>query len=99
MSDAQHRPGHRVWHALREHATHWAIGGVLIAATGLAPEEWLARALDDLRIPGNALHQKARRGECRAGKVAGGQAAGGMPGLTAHRLRRRERAAPYTRRP
>jgi hypothetical protein len=33
----------RLWRALREHATHWAVGGLLIAATGFAPEEWFAR--------------------------------------------------------
>jgi len=41
---------------VREYATHWAIGGVLIALTGFAPEEWLGRALDALRIPSSALH-------------------------------------------
>jgi adenylate cyclase len=45
-----------VWEHVREHATHWAIGGVLIALTGFAPEEWLGHALDGLRIPSGALH-------------------------------------------
>ena len=46
----------RLWDALREHATHWVIGGVLIAATGFAPEEWLARTVEHLHVPENALH-------------------------------------------
>jgi adenylate cyclase len=46
----------RVWHALREHATHWVVGGALIAATGFAPEEWFARTVEHLHIPENALH-------------------------------------------
>jgi adenylate cyclase len=41
---------------LREHATHWVIGGLLLALTGLAPEEWLARAVDGLHVPANVLH-------------------------------------------
>jgi adenylate cyclase len=44
------------WHSLREHATHWAVGGVLIAATGFAPEEWFARTVEHLHLPENALH-------------------------------------------
>src|SRR6185437_5463566 len=54
MSEAHHRPSG--WHALREHATHWVIGGVLIAATGFAPEEWFARTVEHLHIPENVLH-------------------------------------------
>ena len=48
-----HKP---IWHGLREHATHWVIGGLLIASTGLAPEEWLARTVHGLNIPDNILH-------------------------------------------
>src|SRR5689334_2434580 len=44
------------WHSLRDHATHWAVGGILIAATGFAPEEWFARTVEHLHLPENALH-------------------------------------------
>jgi adenylate cyclase len=54
MSETHHRPP--FWHALREHATHWVIGGALIAATGFAPEEWFARTVEHLQIPAKALH-------------------------------------------
>jgi hypothetical protein len=30
MTEAHQSAGHRCWHALREHAARWAIGGVLI---------------------------------------------------------------------
>jgi TolB-like protein len=53
---AAHGPGAKLWHALREHATHWVIGGVLIAATGFAPEEWFARTVEQLNLPENVLH-------------------------------------------
>jgi len=45
-----------VWHALREHVTVWVIGGMLLAMTGFAPEEWLARAINGLHVPDNVLH-------------------------------------------
>ena len=54
MSEAKHRRPH--WHVLREHATHWVVGGVLIAATGFAPEEWFARTVEHLHLPENVLH-------------------------------------------
>ncbi len=45
-----------LWHGLREHATHWVIGGSLLAVTGFAPEEWLAHTVHGLHIPENVLH-------------------------------------------
>jgi adenylate cyclase len=45
----------RLWHRVREHATHWVIGGVLLAATGFAPEEWLARTVHGLHVPEDVL--------------------------------------------
>ncbi len=51
-----HRESRPAWHTLREHITFWVIGGVLLALTGLAPEEWLARAIDRLHVPDNILH-------------------------------------------
>jgi len=44
------------WHTAREFATHWLVGGAILAATGFVPEEWLARVLDGLRVPADALH-------------------------------------------
>lgn len=55
-SSQAHGAGHRFWHALREHATHWAVGGAILALTGFAPEEWLARTVDAMHLPANALH-------------------------------------------
>ena len=33
---------HRLWHTIWEHATHWTVAGALLAATGAAPEHWVA---------------------------------------------------------
>ena len=49
----EHKPA---WHTAREFATHWLVGGVILAATGFVPEEWLARVLDGLRVSAAALH-------------------------------------------
>ena len=49
-------PGKSFWHGVREHAIHWLIGGVLLAATGFAPEEWFAHALHEVNISEAALH-------------------------------------------
>ena len=46
----------RLWQRLREHAGHWVAGGIVVALTGLAPEEWLGRAVHELHVPENALH-------------------------------------------
>lgn len=46
----------KLWHGLREHATHWVIGGILLALTGFAPEEWLAHTVHGLHIPESVLH-------------------------------------------
>jgi hypothetical protein len=45
-----------LWHGLRDHATHWVIGGSLLAVTGFAPEEWLAHTVHELHISENVLH-------------------------------------------
>ena len=51
-----HEATKRFWYRLREHATHWVIGGILLALTGFAPEEWFAHTVRDLHIPENVLH-------------------------------------------
>src|ERR1700757_1165788 len=45
-----------VLHRGREFVTHWAAAGIIVAATGVAPEHWMARLLDGLHLPGDALH-------------------------------------------
>jgi adenylate cyclase len=55
-----------VWQTVRDHVTHWLVGGVIIAATGTAPEEWFGHALHALHIPGDALHLWAMHLDLRA---------------------------------
>lgn len=83
-----HEGGH-VWRALGEHATAWVVGGVLLAATGFAPEEWLAHAVDGLRIHENVLHLWATNVDVRVVPIAIGMAVIGI-GL----LRQRQAAQP-----
>jgi TolB-like protein len=45
-----------VWEHAQEHATHWLVGGAILALTGFAPEEWLARTVDTLHISPAVLH-------------------------------------------
>jgi len=53
--------GHKKYgHLLREYATHAAIGGAILMLTGFAPEEWLARLGDRLRLPGGCCICGAR---------------------------------------
>ena len=46
----------RVWHTGREFLTHWMVAGLIVAATGVAPEHWMARLVEQLHIPTDALH-------------------------------------------
>jgi adenylate cyclase len=41
---------------VREHATTSLVAGLVIAATGMAPKEWFARALQSVNISSDALH-------------------------------------------
>ena len=50
------REGSHIWPTIREHATHWVIGGALLAATGFAPEEWFAHTVHGLHISESVLH-------------------------------------------
>jgi TolB-like protein/Tfp pilus assembly protein PilF len=49
-------PYMRLWHTAREYAGHWLVAGVILAATGAAPEHWLADLLHDARLPAEGLH-------------------------------------------
>ena len=46
----------RLWHAAREYAGHWMIAGVILAATGAAPEHWFADVLHRAHLPTEGLH-------------------------------------------
>jgi hypothetical protein len=46
----------RLWHAAREYAGHWMVAGVILAATGAAPEHWFADLLHDVHLPVEGLH-------------------------------------------
>jgi hypothetical protein len=59
---------------VREHATHWVIGGTLLAATGFAPEDWLAHTVHGLHIPDNILHLLPAGLDARIVPVAVGMA-------------------------
>lgn len=51
------RPAVRhLWHKGREYVTHWAVAGLIVAATGVAPDHWMADLVNDLHIPEDALH-------------------------------------------
>jgi adenylate cyclase len=45
-----------VWHTGREYLTHWMVAGIVVAATGVAPEHWMANLVYALNIPTGALH-------------------------------------------
>jgi TolB-like protein len=84
-----------VWHVVREHAIHYVIGGVFLSLTGFAPEEWLARAANGLRLPQDVLHLGATGIDPRMVTLIGGM------GLIGFGLLRRQRpplpaAAPAT---
>jgi hypothetical protein len=49
-------PSMRLWHIAREYAGHWMVGGIVLAATGAAPEHWFADLLHDARLPAGGLH-------------------------------------------
>ncbi|MDE2007265.1 MAG: tetratricopeptide repeat protein [Rhodospirillales bacterium] len=80
-------PRRSPWHAVREFATHWLIGGAILAATGFVPEEWLARLLAGLRVPADALHLWGAGMDLRVLLVGAGSAA--VVGDVAWRSRRR----------
>jgi adenylate cyclase len=46
----------RIWHIASEHLTHWIMAGAILAATGAAPEHWLADLFHEVHLPTDALH-------------------------------------------
>src|SRR5262245_11729253 len=46
----------RVWHTACEYVTHWMVAGAILAATGAAPDHWLANLFERLHLPADALH-------------------------------------------
>jgi hypothetical protein len=59
----------------REYLTHWAIAGLIIALTGLAPEHWIADLLSHFSIPESLQHGwMLRASDIRTGLVAVGVA-------------------------
>jgi adenylate cyclase len=46
----------RFWRTAREYVMNWAVGGLIIMATGFAPEELVVRIANTLRIPNDTLH-------------------------------------------
>ena len=46
----------RLWLKAREYLTHWAIAGLIVTATGIAPDHWVAHLVDDFHVPAAALH-------------------------------------------
>ncbi len=46
----------RIWHIASEHLTHWVLAGAILAATGAAPEHWLADLFHEVHLPTDALH-------------------------------------------
>lgn len=59
----------------REYLTHWAIAGLIIALTGLAPEHWIADLLSNFSIPESLQHGwLLRASDIRTGLVAVGVA-------------------------
>ncbi len=45
-----------IWHTGREYLTHWMVAGAILAATGAAPEHWLADLFHAVHLPIEALH-------------------------------------------
>ena len=45
-----------IWHTGREYLTHWMVAGIIVAATGVAPDHWMAHLVHDLHVPAEALH-------------------------------------------
>jgi TolB-like protein len=41
---------------VREHFTHWLVGGLILMATGFTPEDWLVHLLHSLHLPAGLAH-------------------------------------------
>jgi TolB-like protein len=45
-----------VWDKGREYVGHWMVAGIIVAATGVAPDHWMAHLVQVLHLPADALH-------------------------------------------
>ena len=54
--DVMKHAARRILHTGREYLTHWMVAGLIVAATGAAPDHWIADLMHDLHIPADALH-------------------------------------------
>jgi adenylate cyclase len=63
-----------VWRTGREYLTHWMVAGLIVAATGVAPEHLVADLVQDLHIPTEALHLYAANIDLRWMFLGGGLA-------------------------
>jgi TolB-like protein len=62
----------RVSHLAREYLTHWSIAGAIIAATGAAPEHWLAELVHGLHVPHGIVPDWLATADYRVVAVVGG---------------------------
>ena len=62
---AMKRAAKHLWHTGREYLTHWMVAGLVVAATGVAPDHWMAHLVQDLHIPAGALHLWAAKIDLR----------------------------------
>lgn len=51
-----HHSVKHVWHTGREFLTHWMVAELIVAATGVAPDHWMANLVHHLHIPAEAQH-------------------------------------------
>ena len=53
---AMKRAAKHLWHTGREYLTHWMVAGLVVAATGVAPDHWMAHLVHVLHLPADVLH-------------------------------------------
>ena len=59
------RAAQNLWQTGREYLTHWMVAGLVVAATGVAPDHWMAHLVKELHIPADALHLWAAKIDLR----------------------------------
>lgn len=67
-----HKAGKALWDFLRDGVANWILGGLILAATGAVPEEWLARAARGLNVSEGSLHLWAAGIDVRVVPISGG---------------------------
>ncbi len=100
---------HRVWHTVRGHGTTWLVDtvrenlttwlvvGLVVSATGAAPEDWFRRVLKSVHVSGDALHLWAVHLDLRVAIVFVGMAI--IVGDVLWRHNRRRPLVPESRSP